>query len=199
MVALGVDVGYGRVKYVVGERRCHWAAAWVSAGVDAFGIGQVAPPLFLDGQPVVVGDRAAARPGAHRPFGDGRLADPEALPLLAQALWESGVQGEVVLGSGMPLGFFMQEREAARQALLGRTLRLGDGRRETTVCITRLVLRPQGVGAALWLLQERRLPEGDGYVVVLDVGTRTVDVLTCDAVDMAPVDGLSFSLVWVSP
>lgn len=194
MVALGVDVGYGRVKSVVGERRRHWAATWSPAGGEALGIGSATAPLLLDGRPLLVGDRAAARPGAHRPFGDGRLSDLEAVPLLAQGLWEAGVQGDVVLGSGMPLGFFPQEREAARRALLGRTFRLGDGRSETTVRIARLVLRPQGVGAALWLLQAGRLPKDDGYVVVLDVGTRTVDVLTCDASDMTPVDGLSFSL-----
>ena len=100
--------------------------------------------------------------GHGRPFADGRLADPETLPLLAAALWQAGVEGDVALGSGPPLGRFAAEKNAARAALEGRVLRLSDGARERTVRIARLVLRPQGVGPALYLAARGLLPHRAG-------------------------------------
>ncbi len=196
MQAIGVDLGYGVTKVAGPDGRTAFASAWVphTSGAEAWGIGAADHPLTLDGRTAMVGDRAASRPGAHRPFGDGRLADPEALPLLAAALWRSGVQGDVVLGSGTPLGMFAVERTAAKAALEGRTLTLGDGVRQRTVRIARLVLRPQGVGAALWLLARGVMCATDGYAVVVDVGTRTTDVLTLAPPDHSPVMPLCFSL-----
>ncbi len=196
MQAIGVDVGYGAVKWAGSLGRGTFASAWAPyvGGAETWGIGTADRPLMVDGRAVLVGDRAASRPGAHRPFADGRLADSDALPLLAQALWAAGVQGDVVLGSGTPLGMFAQERDAARSALEGRALILGDGTHQTTVRIARLVLRPQGVGAALFLASQARLPQGTGYLVLIDVGTRTTDVLTLEAGDLSPVMPLCFSL-----
>ncbi len=197
MQAVGVDLGYGVTKVAGGTGRHSFASAWTpySGGAEAWGIGTADQPLTVDGRTVMVGDRAASRPGAHRPFGDGRMADADALPLLAAALWRSGVRGDVVLGSGTPLGRFARERAGAKAALEGRVLTLGDGQHETTVRIARLVLRPQGVGAALYLEAAGLLRTGgDGYVVVVDVGTRTTDVLTLEATDHAPVLPLCFSL-----
>jgi actin-like ATPase involved in cell morphogenesis len=196
MQAIGVDVGYGAVKWAGSLGRGTFASAWAphTAGAETWGIGTADRPLTLDGQALLVGDRAASRPGAHRPFADGRLADPDALPLLAQALWQAGVGGDVILGSGTPLGMFAQERDAARQALEGRVLTLGDGTHTTTVRIARLVLRPQGVGAAQYLVSQGRLPQSMGYLVLIDVGTRTTDVLTLESADFTPVMALCFSL-----
>jgi actin-like ATPase involved in cell morphogenesis len=196
MDAIGIDLGYGVTKVSGMRGREAFTSAWAPhvAGAEAWGIGTADRPLVVDGQGVLVGDRAACRPGAHRPFADGRLAAPEALPLLAQALWGAGVQGDAVLGSGTPLRMFARERQAARRALEGRTLVLGDGTRTVTVRIARLVLRPQGVGAALWLAAQGLLPDGPGYIVILDVGTRTTDVLTLEGADLSPVMALCFSL-----
>ena len=82
MQVVGVDVGYGAVKWVGALGAGCFASVWVPywAGAERWGIGSALRPLYLDGVPVTVGDRAATRPGAHRPFADGRLADPEALP-----------------------------------------------------------------------------------------------------------------------
>ena len=196
MQAVGVDLGYGITKGVGPLGRQAFASVWVpyTGGAEAWGIGAVDRHLTVDGRAVQVGDRAASRPGARRPFADGRLADPEALPLLAEALWRAGVQGDVVLGSGTPLGMFSQERETARQALEGRTLALGDGVRTVEVRIAQVALRPQGVGAALWLASRGLLRGEDGYVVILDIGTRTTDVLTLEPPNLSPVMPLSFSL-----
>ena len=196
MQVVGVDVGYGAVKWVGALGSGSFMSAWAPYGpaAEGWGIGAAERPLYLDGVPVTVGDRAATRPGAHRPFADGRLADPEALPLLAQALWAAGVQGDIVLGSGTPLGVFAHEREAARRALEGRTFILGDGVSQTPVRISRLVLRPQGIGAAIHLAGEGRLPDGPGLLAVLDVGTRTTDVAVLDLADLSPVVALSCTL-----
>ena len=196
MQSIGVDVGYGAVKWAGSLGRDTFASAWAPhvKGAETWGIGTADRPLTVDGRAVLVGDRAASRPGAHRPFADGRLADPESLPLLAQALWQAGVAGDVILGSGTPLGMFAQEKDAAKAALEGRVLTLGDGTHTTTVRIARLVLRPQGVGAALFLASQGRLPQGAGYLVLVDVGTRTTDVLTLEAADLSPVMPLCFSL-----
>ncbi len=196
MQVVAADIGYGQVKWVAGPRRGRFEAAWAphTPGAESWGLGNHPEVLRIGDQGVIVGDRAASLPGAHRPFGAGRLADPEALPLLAQALWESGAEGEVVLGSGTPLGAFARERAAARTALDGRALHLSDGRRERTVRIARVVLRPQGVGAALFLAAQGRMPPGPGYGVVVDVGSRTTDVLCLELRDLTPVAALSFSL-----
>lgn len=151
------------------------------------GFGGGGPALSVDGTPVITGPGAASRPDTRHPLANGRLADPEALPLLAAALWEAGAAGDVALGSGPPLGAFTVERDAARAALEGRTLRLASGGLERAVRIVRLVLRPQGVGAALHLMARGLLPAQAGYGVIIDVGTRTTGVLTVSLRDVSPV------------
>lgn len=195
MDALGIDLGYGLCKWAHAASRGSFASVWRPDGTGTEGWGMVGPAvLTVDGVPLVVGDAAASHPAARRPFGDGRLADPETLPLLAAALWAAGVDGDVALGSGPPLGSFAAERGAAKAVLEGRTLRLSDGVRVRTVRIARLVLRPQGVGAALYLAARGLLPPAGGYAVVVDVGTRTTDVLVASLRDLSPVFDLCCSL-----
>ena len=55
------------------------------------------------------------------------------------------------------------------------------------ISLARLVLRPQGVGAALYLAERGLLPPGGGYTVVVDVGTRTTDIGTAALRDLSPV------------
>ena len=194
MDSLGVDMGYGLCKWAHSASRGCFASVWRPDGTGTEGWGMAGPAvLSVDGVPLVIGDAAASHPAARRPFGDGRLADPETLPLLAAALWQAGVDGEVALGSGPPLGSFAAEKDAARAALEGRALRLSDGARERTVRIARLVLRPQGVGAALYLAARGLLPPAGGYAVVVDVGTRTTDVMTASLRDLSPVFDLCCS------
>ena len=195
MQAVGVDLGFGAVKAVWHGGKAVFPSVWSEApegDASSWGLAGAPAPLEVDGRRVIVGPAADRRPGAHRPFGDGRLADPEALPLLAAALWASGVQGDVSLGSGTPLGRFGVERDAARHALEGRSLRLSCNGHQTTVRIARLVLRPQGVGAALWLLTRDLLPAA-GLAVIVDIGTRTTEIVTLDLADASPVLPLCWS------
>ncbi|MDI3297634.1 MAG: ParM/StbA family protein [Bacillota bacterium] len=193
LVVIGIDLGYGRVKVAARERRpFDLAAAWAPAPQADWGLGRTRP-VFVDGRAYVIGDAAEARPGARRPFGTGLLASADALPLLGAALWLAGADGDVALGTGTPLGAFMREREAAREALEGRAIAVGDGRRERRVVIRRLALQPEGVAAAAWLAASGRLPRAPGYGAVLDVGTRTLDVLALELSRLEPLPELSFT------
>lgn len=195
MVPVAVDLGYGAVKVVAGGRRHVFPARYAPhASADEWGMGREAAMALGGGEPFVAGQDADGLPGVREPLADGRLADPEALPLLAAALWASGAEGDVVLGSGLPLARFGLERDAARAALQGRTLRIRRGRQEREVRIRRVVLRPQGVGAALHLVRAGLMPrQPGGLAVVVDVGQRTLDVLTVRLPDLVPVRELSTS------
>ncbi len=61
-----------------------------------------------------------------------------------------GNQTPVIIGSGTPLGRFEQEVTAAREALQGKELTISSatGGEKRQFIITKLVARPQGVGAA---------------------------------------------------
>lgn len=196
---VGVDLGYGMVKVVPDppRRASRFPAWWAphARGAERWGIGRGDTPLLVNGHAIIAGAAAAARPGARRPFADGRLADPEAFPLLAAALWESGADGDVILGSGTPLDRFDIEREESRRALEGMTVELERGAVRRTVRIVRVALQPQGVGAAAHLAAIGRIDgHVSGYAVVVDVGTRTTDVLTVLLPKLTPVRELSFSL-----
>lgn len=194
MIAIGIDLGFGVTKWACNGRRGSFDSAWCPHPDTARGWGLGGgPTLTVDGVRVITGTGAASRPDTRHPLADGRLADPEALPLLAAALWDAGAEGDVTLGSGPPLGAFATERDAARAALEGRTLHLVSGGQERTVHIVRLVLRPQGVGAALHLMARGLLPAQAGYGVIIDVGTRTTDVLTVSLRDVSPVMALCCS------
>jgi len=196
VVSIGVDLGYGEVKVVGPNGRLRFPAVWAPYPVTAatWGVGALQPPIVVDQVPYAVGDDAATRPGARRPFADGRLADPDTVPLLAAALWLCGADGDIALGSGTPLGRFAAERDAARAALSGREFRLGDGHAARRVRIARLALRPQGVGAAVWLAGRGCLPASPGHAAVVDIGTRTTDVLTLRLANLSPVEENCFSL-----
>jgi len=105
MAAVGVDLGYGAVKVAGPDgRTAQFPAWWAPHAPEAarWGMGSAPRPVTVDGVPVLVGEGAAFRPGARRPFRDGRLCDPDARPLLAAALWRAGAEGPVALGTGMP-------------------------------------------------------------------------------------------------
>ncbi len=130
------------------------------------------------------------------PQGDGRLSDPETLPLLGAALWRSGVpSGDVALGTGTPLGSFSLERAKAKEFLEGRELEvvssLGEHRRYR---IVKLVLRPQSVAATIHAINRGVLRRGNGMAAVLDFGSRTCDVVTIDLGTMDPITQLCFSV-----
>ncbi len=198
LVPVGIDIGYGDTKVIGPDGRRHsFPSRWAPHRAASWGIGHAAKVLTLDGgEPFVVGEDADGLPGCREPQADGRLADPATLPLLAAALVAARVPdgAEVALGSGLPLGRYDQEAPVAREALRGRTLVIGQGKDVRRVRIAKVVLRPQGVGAALHLVAAGALKAKSGLVLVVDVGSRTTDVLALHARTLEPIPELSGSL-----
>lgn len=196
MQPVSIDLGYGRVKVIGPDgRRRQFAARYAPYEATGWGIGKDVPTLCVnDGPPFIAGDKAASLPGARQPLRDDRLGDPDSLELLGAALATAGVEGDVILGTGLPLSAFQREAPSARETLQGRTLNITRGNVTRRIHIRRIVLRPQGVGAALWLYTEGLLRNTHGLGVVVDVGSRTTDVLTVMFPDLSPVRSLSFSL-----
>ncbi|MDA8147050.1 MAG: ParM/StbA family protein, partial [Thermaerobacter sp.] len=178
---IAVDIGYGDTKVVGADGRRHrFPSRWAPHRAASWGIGSTARVLSVDGrEPFAYGEAADGLPGCREPQEDGRLTDPATLPLLAAAIHAARVPdgAEVVLGSGLPLGSYDLEAHAAREALRGRTLAIGQGKDVRRVTIRKVVLRPQGVGAALHLVATGVLRATSGLLLVVDVGSRTTDVL----------------------
>ena len=202
MITIGIDLGYGDTKVVGADgKREKFPSRWAPTEAKAWGFGGTTTVLTIDdGEPFFFGEDAAGA-SVREPQGDGRLSDPDSLPLLAGALWMSGAGTdgnltELTIGSGTPLGTFEHELAAAKEFLEGKQLTLkslasGEVRKFK---LSKLVMRPQGVGAALFLLDQGLIKTQYGYGVVIDIGSRTTDVLTVNLKNMEPVVGMSFSI-----
>lgn len=201
MITIGIDLGYGDTKVIAGDgTREKFPSRWAPTEAKSWGFGGTTTILTIDdGEPFFFGENAAGA-SVREPQGDGRLSDPDSLPLLAGALWVSGAGKdggvtEVTIGSGTPLGTFEHEVAAAKEFLEGKeiTLKSVSGE-ERKIKISKLVMRPQGVGAALFLLDQGLIKTQYGYGVVIDIGSRTTDVLTVNLKNMEPVVEMSFSI-----
>ncbi len=201
MDVIGIDLGYGETKVICPDgSRIKFPSRWKVHDNESWGFGGMVSVLSLDGgQRFTFGD-AAIGENTREPLGDGRLSDRDSLPLLAAALWSSGVAKEggsanVVLGSGTPLGRFHLEAKEARANLSNKTFRIESRDNEAReIKVSQLVMRPQGVGAALYLLDKGLIRQEIGYGLIIDIGTRTTDVLTVNLTDMEPVVDMSFSV-----
>ena len=201
MVVVGIDLGYGDTKVVgTNGQREKFPSRWAKHDVEAWGIGGGMTVLKIDeGDNFVFGEFASG-PNAREPLGDGRLSDPDSLPLLASALWQCGVGEDgnpvdITIGSGTPLGTFDKEVAAAREFLQGKTFTITSVKGEIRkFVINRLIMRPQGVGAALYMLDKGIITQQPGYGMIVDVGSRTTDVLTVNLMNMEPVVPMSFSI-----
>ncbi|MCL5678650.1 MAG: ParM/StbA family protein [Candidatus Thermoplasmatota archaeon] len=201
MVSVGIDLGYGDTKVIgVDGRREKFPSRWAKYDSKSWGFGGSILSLAVDdGDPFIFGENATGA-GAREPLGDGRLSSADSLPLLAAALWisgagDGGAQTSITLGSGTPLGTFDQEVAAARESLEGKTLTIkANNGQSRQIHIERLVVRPQGVGAALYLVEKGLVKSQPGYGLVIDVGSRTTDVLTINLMNMEPVVEMSFSI-----
>ncbi len=84
----GVDLGYGDTKVVGPDgQRVKFPSRWAKYDLKSWGgIGGNTLALRIDdgGDPFLFGDNATG-PSVREPQGDGRLADPDSLPLLAAA------------------------------------------------------------------------------------------------------------------
>jgi actin-like ATPase involved in cell morphogenesis len=201
MAILGVDLGYGDTKLVTeNDKKAKFPSRWTPAESRNWGIGGNVPILSINGEDSFMFGEDATGTNVREPQGDGRLTDPNAMQLLAGALWKSGIgkaaqNVEVILASGTQLGSFDKEITAAKELLEGKDIKIksatGD---EQNFKISKLVMRPQGVGAAIYLLNQGLIKKQYGNGVLIDIGFKTTDVLTLNLKNMEPLIEHSFSI-----
>ncbi len=205
MITIGIDLGYGDTK-IVGEtnKKEKFPSRWSPQDAREWGLGGNIPVLSVNGgETFTYGDNAI---GSHirEPLGDNRLSDPDSLPLLGAALWlsDAGKGGggnaeakNIVLGSGIPLGYFESYVPIATEALEGKTITVKDLSGKTKKFhISKLIMRPQGVAAALYLLDQGIIKKQYGYGVIVDIGSRTTEVITLNLKNMEPIVPMSFTI-----
>lgn len=200
MDVIGMDLGYGETKVICPDgSRLKFPSRWKAHDNESWGFGGSITLLSVDGGQRFAFGNSAIGENTREPLGDGRLSDKDSIPLLAAALWTSGVGSEtgsanVIVGSGTPLGRFHLETSEAKTALVNRRFIIENNEGERReIKISQMVMRPQGVGAALHLLDKGLITQEVGYGLIVDIGTRTTDVLTINLTDMEPVIDMSFT------
>ncbi|WP_337860889.1 ParM/StbA family protein [Ferroplasma sp.] len=203
MNTVGIDLGYGETKIVgLKNKREKFSSRWAQQDPRNWGLGGNIPVLTVnDGETFTYGENAIGS-NVREPLGDNRLSDPDSLPLLGAALWLSDdsndVKAEVkniILGSGIQLGSYEIESKKARENLEGNDIIVKDLTGKTKKFhISKLVMRPQGVAAALYLLNQGTLKQQYGYGVIVDIGSRTTEVVTLNLKNMEPIVPMSFSI-----
>lgn len=201
MDVVGIDLGFGETKIICPDgSRVKFPSRWKIHENESWGFGGQTPILSLDGGPYFTFGDSAVGENTREPLGDGRLSDKDSLNLIASALWMSGVgkkdgTAEVVLGSGTPLGRFEIEVEDSRASLIRKNFKMENRHDEyREIKLSKLVMRPQGVGAALYLLDKGLIRQEIGCGLIIDIGTRTTDVLTINLADMEPIVEMSFTV-----
>ena len=194
---IGIDAGYGWTKWSANNKSDRFPSIWApyQSGSEGWGISHAVPIIVNDMAPAVTGHQCVGSTQIRHPFQDSRLTNPDILPILATAIWEAGVEGDIILGTGTPLETFSSEVDNSTQALTNLILQIRCGHETRSVRIVKACLRPQGVAAAIWLLWERRIAQqraADLYLVI-DIGNRTTDVLTLRMDNGQPIPNLSFS------
>jgi actin-like ATPase involved in cell morphogenesis len=153
-------------------------------------------PLYIDNQPWAYGQDARYLPQAMMPAAHERLADPAVQALIASALWEMGAEGSIALATGIPLGRFDTERQAALHALQHRTWHLRRDHHSRTVTIDRVFLYPQGLAALIAshpaAQKAGRWPQ-HGLAALVDIGYRTMDIAILDVDSQQALPDLSKS------
>lgn len=196
---LAVDVGYGYVKALSSEggKVCFPSAAAPAAADPLAGALGGGP-----GHRVSV--RAGPGPARERLVGEAALRNAAAgeaaarekpaalhdlLVLAAAYLLGAGSAGvpaaeKTELAVGLPLAYYRAQKDALRKRLsaLGAWA-AADGGPERWISFSRVLILPQGAGAAL--AEAPRLPEG--LVGVVDVGTVTTDYLLLEVRNGRPV------------
>ncbi|KPV47619.1 MULTISPECIES: ParM/StbA family protein [Acidiplasma] len=199
MITIGLDLGYGDTKVISeNEQRYIFPSRWAKAESRNWGIGGNIPIISVDDGDSFVFGKDAIGSGVRQPQEDSRLSDPNSYPLLAAALWVTNLgkeNTEVTLASGTQLGSFEKEVEKARNLLEGKTIKIkSSAGEEQKFTISKLVMRPQGVGAAIYLLNRGLIRKQYGNAVIIDIGFRTTDVLTINMENMEPIVELSFTI-----
>jgi plasmid segregation protein ParM len=179
-----VDVGHGWVKAVASDGRREMFPALLApepAGLDLGPLGNGVHWVVVREtgreEKYLMGE-AASRLATHN-WTQDKAADPATLALVLAATAMLDAQAPLELAVGLPLSWFGRQREALRQALWGRQASVRVAGREASIACERVVVCPQGVGAAVHALQAGAIGE-PGYHLVVDVGYRTTDWLVVE-------------------
>jgi len=203
MKILAMDIGYGDTKVMYENKKFIYPSGFAPYPRRELGVGNsYGIACRMTGRPeigpFIVGEKAQLYPGFTEPIeptGSARLSSDSVIPLIGEAVIRSGASGTVVLSTGAPLDLYALERAGIRD-FTGKHLivETTNGlRREIT--IGSVVSRPQGVAAAVALASEGLFPSIPGLGVVIDIGSRTTDIVTVSlSDDLDPVKPLCFSI-----
>ena len=117
-------------------------------------------------------------PNFTEPLSDERLGTDGALVLLGEAIVRAGVYGEIALATGAPLDLFVKERESVKVWKdMELTVSTTNGK-NYKVKIAEIFMQPQSLGAAIALENLDRFPRLPGIGVVIDIGSKTTDIVS---------------------
>ncbi len=187
MLIAAIDLGFGRVKGALGDRRAEFPA--VAALAPTLDLGEVAARRVLvdpDGGKWLVGTDAAGE-AVRAAFSADKAEQPaeraKALRLFADLLGDRWVAVINRVITGLPIHELAAQKDAVRRLLSGTHHFSFDGRRYSIVVGDVRVI-PQGAGCyyATALRDGRAVTDAPtGRVAVLDLGYRTCNMIALDA------------------
>ena len=211
---LAIDMGYGDTKamsYGPTNPRLVFRSAFApfrSSGVPlgtSYGITVETSRMDMDlgpesrnVGPFIVGDKSPLYPGATEPAGKERLGTDAALLFIGEAMLRSGISGDFILSTGAPLDLFAEEsRKASRLSGVDITVKSTKGQ-TVKGRIVNVITRPQGFAAAMALRGADKFPKVPGIAVLVDIGSRTTDVMSIALTEtgegLDPIPPLCFSI-----
>ncbi|AFM42997.1 StbA protein [Desulfosporosinus acidiphilus SJ4] len=197
---LAVDVGYKKVKYVSHQHEGIFNAVIAPEKTvmsDTYSAVTKSTPIIVDGTAYWFGKDALYQPTAVTSAKNQRMTTELAKVLVAAAAWESSLEGDIFLSTGLPLDLFKDEQAITEKAWLGQQLTIEKGGTRRKIHIKAVELLPQGIAALLYALSLKTIAEKwptSGLVTLIDLGERTTDVATVRADTLEPIRGLCFSI-----
>lgn len=198
---LATDVGYRQLKFVSRKKEGVFKAVIApetsAADKDTYNVLSKASPLVVDGQAYWTGEDAMYQPSAITSAQNQRMTTELAKILVAAAVWESELEGEVTLSTGLPLDLYAKERALTESTWLNRKMVIEKDGIRREIIFNRVELLPQGIAALLYALSLKKIADlwpTSGLVTLTDIGERTTDIATVRADTLEPIRGLCFSI-----
>lgn len=200
MHSVGIDTGYGDIKVVgYGQKLVKFPSRWIPHENKSWAVNGISTGLSVDGIGFSYGNNAIGK-NIHHLTKDKNLTDEETVPLLAAALWESGIENdgktkEIVLGTGTPISSFEKDFESITETLEGREFVISaESGEERSYLIKKVVMVPQGFAAMLYLLNRRVINRREGLATIIDIGSKTTDLFTMNLYNFDPIAELCFTI-----
>jgi len=197
---LAIDVGYRKIKFVSHNQEGVFTAVMANEKVavdETYQAVSRTSPLVVDGVAYWVGDDALYQPSAVTSAQNQRMITELAKVAVAEAIWRSNIEGDIVLSTGLPLDLYKDEKAITETTWTGRELIVEKAGVKRRVRISSVELMPQGIAALLYSLSLKAIADEwptSGLVVLIDIGERTIDVATVRADTLEAIRGLCFSI-----